>query len=152
VTRALTVRQPWADLIMSGMKTVENRSWAAPSTLPFPFRLWIHAAATLDKGAAADLHGTGVASSLADLPYYQPPAPTPALGVLLGSVEVTGQHHADECWFAPDPWRPHCSPWAEPGVYHWELSDPRPLDRPVAAKGRLGLWRLDEQLSQAVPS
>ena len=30
----LTVKQPWADLIMVGEKDVENRSWPVPSTLP----------------------------------------------------------------------------------------------------------------------
>ncbi len=31
--RALTVRQPWADLIVAGVKDVENRTWPPPSTL-----------------------------------------------------------------------------------------------------------------------
>lgn len=71
--RALTIKQPWASLIMAGVKDVENRSWPVPKTLPqwylqggtrwrpgsaddawaqrhggtpdgpFPFRLWVHA-------------------------------------------------------------------------------------------------------------
>lgn len=32
--RVLTVRQPWADLIVAGVKDVENRTWPVPSTLP----------------------------------------------------------------------------------------------------------------------
>lgn len=32
--RALTVRQPHASLIVAGLKPVENRTWAVPSTLP----------------------------------------------------------------------------------------------------------------------
>ena len=32
--RVLTVRQPWADLIMAGVKDVENRTKPVPSTLP----------------------------------------------------------------------------------------------------------------------
>lgn len=31
--RALTIRQPWADLIMAGVKDVENRGWPVPSTV-----------------------------------------------------------------------------------------------------------------------
>ena len=30
VIKALTIRQPWASLIMSGQKDVENRSWLPP--------------------------------------------------------------------------------------------------------------------------
>lgn len=32
--RALTLRQPWASLVMAGLKPVENRTWPVPSTLP----------------------------------------------------------------------------------------------------------------------
>jgi ASCH domain len=35
----LTVRQPWAELIVSGIKDVENRSWSTS----YRGRLWIHA-------------------------------------------------------------------------------------------------------------
>jgi len=38
----LTVRQPWASLIVDGVKTVENRSWATT----YRGRLWIHASAS----------------------------------------------------------------------------------------------------------
>lgn len=31
---ALTLWQPWASLVMAGVKDVENRSWPPPSTLP----------------------------------------------------------------------------------------------------------------------
>jgi hypothetical protein len=31
--RVLTVQQPWADLVMAGLKDVENRTWPVPSTL-----------------------------------------------------------------------------------------------------------------------
>lgn len=39
IERVLTVRQPWADLVMAGVKDVENRTWPVPSTLP-QWRLW----------------------------------------------------------------------------------------------------------------
>jgi hypothetical protein len=45
----LTVRQPWADLEMSGVKPVENRSWEPYSTLP---QWWRCEACDLRKPAA----------------------------------------------------------------------------------------------------
>ena len=178
--RALTVRQPWADLIMAGVKPVENRTRPVPSTLPqwcsecgmfpcrgscgecawtpFPFRLWIHAGLRLDRAALAvhledarAIHGRfgscGV-DALADTMTY---------GALLGTVEVTGCHHADECHdpdgmhdtitgpqYHPEAW---CSRWAEPDRWHWTLTDPRPLDTPVPATGRQGLWRIPEEVA-----
>lgn len=196
----LTIRQPLADLIMAGAKDVENRSWAVPSTVPctrcngsgavasfdgdaldcvctddgpFPFRLWVHAAAKSYKGA-------GVAEAWATLAEawgfdgseggyrigaraIERVATQGRYGVVLGSVEVTGCHHADECDRAGGDWaqrqampadRRYCSRWAEPDAYHWTLAEPRPLATPVPAKGRLGLWTPDDdltaQLEQAV--
>jgi len=186
--KALTVRQPWADLIMAGVKEVENRTWPVPSTLPqwwacgfcclpsrahhrydhetrfhvhqgtrfefvshdgpFPFRLGIHAAAKIDTDALGDLWPTVVqARGTTDL----------QTGVLLGTVQVDGCHHADECYSRSDSdilapigeGKPatYCSRWAEPDAYHWELSDPQPLDTPIPARGRLGLWTVPAGVS-----
>lgn len=65
----LTVRQPWAHLIVYGGKDVENRSWATR----YRGRLWIHAARTPWAG---DLE--------------QPPAATEDMifGALIGSVKL----------------------------------------------------------------
>ena len=41
--RVLTLWQPWASLIMLGVKTIETRSWPFPSTVPLPARILIHA-------------------------------------------------------------------------------------------------------------
>ena len=49
-------------------------------------------------------------------------------GAIVGTVElydvVTDSHN----------------PWAIPGLYHWLLRDPRPLARPIPARGRQGWW------------
>src|SRR5262245_40463040 len=45
---ALSVRQPWAELIMSGRKTIEVRSWAAE----YRGVLWIHTGVNVDAAAA----------------------------------------------------------------------------------------------------
>lgn len=44
--KALAVRQPWAWLIVQGIKDIENRSWATHYRGP----LLIHAAQTMDAG------------------------------------------------------------------------------------------------------
>ena len=43
--KVLTVRQPWASLIVSGMKSIENRNW----TTSFRGRLLIHAGKTIEQ-------------------------------------------------------------------------------------------------------
>jgi hypothetical protein len=179
---ALTIKQPWADLIMAGVKDIENRTWPVPSTLPqwrkcnacgerdpkganggwpvhlmclsdgtlvgpFPFRLWIHAGATVDWQAAIALKRDPAIALLIRRACEQD-----RCGVLLGSVTVTGCHHYDDC---PHPTMQDngagaCSPWAEPGRFHWTLADPQPLATPIPMRGRQRLWRLPADV--AVPA
>jgi hypothetical protein len=49
--RCLTVRQPWASLIIAGTKTVEHRRWRTD----YRGELWIHAGLAVDDTAAAAL-------------------------------------------------------------------------------------------------
>jgi hypothetical protein len=188
--RALTEHQPYADLIMAGVKDVVNRTRPVPSTLPqwrrcqncgmccapddiyvvpcestaphltkpdgpFPFRLGIHAAASVDRLAAKRPDIITHAAAVADLPSYcDGDGPIPALGVLLGFVTVTGQHHADECAQHRGQYRrvhdgyeqriDYCSQWALPDGWHYALTDPEPLDTPLPMKGQPGFWQLPE--------
>ena len=115
---ALSVRQPWADLIVWGIKDVENRSWPTP----FRGRLLIHAGRRVDREAIARLERRfGV---------VLPAGYEPRRGVLLGSVEVV------DCVDA------HPSRWFQ-GPWGFLLRAPRELPRPVPCRGRLGIFHLD---------
>ncbi len=52
--RCITVKQPWAALIISGVKRVENRSW----TTKYRGRLWIHAGRSWDARSGRSNDGT----------------------------------------------------------------------------------------------
>lgn len=125
---------------------------------PFPFRLWIHAGAQiyLDAPLAAwkrlkDVYGTLSVNAT----YKRAQSRS---GVLLGSVFVTGCHHANECTgdvvsaYTGEVGRNDgmCSRWAEPDRWHWTLTDPRPLPTPVPARGRQRLWHLPDNIAQEV--
>ena len=43
--KALSIRQPWASLIVAGIKDIENRSWVTN----YRGKLLIHAAQKFDK-------------------------------------------------------------------------------------------------------
>lgn len=45
--KALSIRQPWAWLIINGPKDIENRTWAAPANV-IGERIYIHAGKTFD--------------------------------------------------------------------------------------------------------
>jgi hypothetical protein len=113
---ALSVRQPWAWLIVNGVKDIENRSFRTHRRGP----LLIHAASSLD-GFADNIecverkHGISVPSEL-------------DRGGIVGVVDVS------------DCVESHKSKWFEKGGFGWVLSNPRRLKfRPC--KGAVGLFR-----------
>lgn len=114
--RALSIRQPWAGLILAGTKDVENRTW----TTPWRGVLVVHAGLRRDHRAAVLLAEHGYPTD--------PAAPT---GAYLGAVLLTDVHLD----------RGDCCEWGEDGAYHWVLTRSRAFVAPVAGKGRLSLYR-----------
>lgn len=112
-SRVLTLKQPWATLVMDGHKPIENRGWK----VNYRGDLWIHAGVGVDQEGLEDaLSGPLVAGR--ELPR----------GVVLGRVRLVDMvQDAD-------------SPWAIPGQWHWVMADPRPLETPIPAAGMPGLW------------
>jgi hypothetical protein len=119
---ALSVMQPWAWLILTGGKDVENRTW----TTEHRGLLAIHAGRRLDQTAAGDLR-------LAELDWPPAGQPAAARGALVGVATLAGIHHDRDCGTA-------CSRWANPGCYHWQLTAARPFTAPIPQPGRLRLW------------
>jgi hypothetical protein len=124
VDRALSIRNPWALLILSGNKLIENRTWDTK----WRGTLAVHAGKTVDKFAltAAAEFGIGL-----------DPMPIGYLGV----VDLVGTHRATgDC----------CPIWGEPGVYHWQLENPRLFPEPIPGPGRLGLYRCPHAIQDAI--
>lgn len=123
--KALSVRQPWAWLIVHGEKTVENRTW--PTSYRGP--LAIHASKTLDMESINEMrefsranHGPLTEAQLAELEIT---------GAVIGIVDVVDctQHPRDRT----------DREWHNPGAWAWVLRNPHALD-PQPAKGKLGLF------------
>ena len=114
--RALSVRQPWAQAILDGIKRVENRTWKTS----YRGQLVIHASKTVDDVI---------------LPGLANPSPQGwATGAHVGTVHLVGIHVAGRgCG-------EHCAHWGLPGVWHWELANPCRLSVPVLARGYPGLF------------
>lgn len=154
--RALTVRQPWAWAIIHGGKDVENRSRNIARGHRGPVA--IHAGISMDVGGVTDdrilaaieayyqKHGRGEAGGL---------VPT---GAIIGVVDLVDVHHAHDCWRSMthqgtgEVEEGHCSPWAEPDVYHLMFANPRPLAVPIPWRGMLGLWPVPADLEAMIDS
>lgn len=122
--RALTIRQPWASLIIAGMKDVENRTWPTKHRGP----LAIHAAVAVASPAEWE-HAEMVCKTVA--PKLMPLWSERVLprGVVLGTVNLAS------CELGCD-----CSPWSFPEQYHFGLESADPFVEPVPATGALGIW------------
>ena len=121
--RCLSIRQPFAHLILMGIKTVENRSWPAQ----YRGRLWIHAAKTLDAKSWSDVFD---ADDFTDLPALS----SLPLGSIIGAAEVWDCVELDDVPDGADPGGFASGEWC------WLLRDPRPLAKPFPCKGALRLW------------
>ena len=122
--RGISVKQPWATCIVAGAKTIENR----PQHWSWRGWLLLHAGLQTDRPAlcvpmvARTIRGR-------DLPT----------GAVIGVARLTGCHQD------PDG-SPPCAEWAEPGLWHLELTDVQELALPIPARGQLGPWKPTEGL------
>jgi hypothetical protein len=128
----LSVRQPWASYLVSGLKTVELRTWVSS----YRGWLWIHA------GKKPDME----AMRLLKLDSKEFP-----LGGLIGLAKLEDHVLID----SENKWLrlrgEHRSPGYYGGVCHgWEFSDAISLDHMIECPGELGLFRLKEDVSQRV--
>ena len=112
VTKCFTVRQPWAHLIMSGQKDVENRA----QRTKYQGRVAVRVSSTMDASDQANVRK-----------YKLNPEKLPR-GVVIGTVELYDCVRNSER---------RC---AQPGMWHWLLKNPRPLKKHKRMKGWLGLF------------
>jgi len=129
--KALTIRQPRAELILQGRKQIELREWATGHR----GLLVIHAGGNVEEDACR-------ACSL-------DPA-TITRGAVVGVVEVV-----EMIAFSPQSWRDlrplHLAPGADPGRWTgWRLANPRRLPEPIPMSGTRGLYDLPEAIAAAV--
>ncbi|QIB08971.1 ASCH domain-containing protein (plasmid) [Pseudomonas fluorescens] len=117
--KALSIRQPWAWLIIHGGKDVENRSWHTK----FRGRFLVHASGGMTKAEYVE-----AAEFAKSLGVTVPPADQLLRGGIVGSVElIDSQDNSDSPWYM--------------GQKALVLSDPRPVPF-IRATGRLGFFNV----------
>ena len=121
--RALTICQPYAELIMRGEKRVENRTWS----IDYRGALLIHAG-----------------KSRAWLESYSPLPEPMDFGAIVGVCQLRGcirfrpLRKLDPVILEAWPWldgHPHCE-----GPYCWILEDVFPFQEPVPYRGMQGIF------------
>lgn len=167
--KALTIWQPWASLIMIGAKPYEFRGWQPPTRLVGQ-RMAIHAGARPVKEAEVRaliralkgdpamsqpcLHAdialpflervlAGLQRPAPAVDLFGPPARSPLVlprSHVLGTAIVGRAKRGDEC--AAEFGEDVGNDSDREGTFNWgwPLTDIRPLEPPVEAKGAQGLW------------
>ena len=126
---ALSVKQPWAELILEGRKTIEIRTWSMEYRGP----VWLHTGKSPDEGATARFG-----------------SPSLFLGGFVGMVTIDEIVPFDrDRW---EKWRPqHLDNGnRRPDFLAWLLSDVRRLDNPLPARGGLKLFTVDPATEDAL--
>ena len=135
--KALTLTQPWASLVILGIKHWETRGWR-PRGIDPGDRIAIHAA----KGwTRADIDFAFELASRNVLPlalHAEPDTDLPR-GAVLGTVRLIGAHLTGIKHMEPGPIERLLGDYS-PGRWVWELADPQPFPEPIPARGMLGLW------------
>jgi hypothetical protein len=127
--KAISIRQPWAWLIIAGVKPIENRTW--PTKVRG--RVLVHAA----KGMTRYEYESACHLAWSINPEMMIPAfEKLQRGGIIGSVEIV------DCVQRSD------SPWYE-GEYGFVLRDPQPLPF-ISLKGALGFFEVDQTLINKV--
>ncbi|MBN7792410.1 hypothetical protein [Microbacterium esteraromaticum] len=153
--RILTIRQPWAWVIIHGGKDVENRVRNIAGDYRGPVAIHV---------AQADAETAPDELWLMHADWYrargrQPKTFDPTFadrGRIIGVVDLVDVHAVGNPHFHPICHEPGkfgeaagrgdgaCSTWAHPhGKWHLVLANPRALSEPIPYKGALGLRRLD---------
>ncbi len=144
----LTLKQPWAWMVIYGTKPLENRRWwnklcQALMSECEPFA--VHVGEKVTRSYYADAVEFArqedpelVVPSMEELVY----------GALLGTAVIWGK-------YTPEQWRPWGEeghvPWHMEGQYGWALRDRTPLPSPIPMKGKQGFWSVDDALVRQAP-
>lgn len=131
--KALSIRQPWAELIVQGRKTIELRTWQTH----YRGRIAIHASQTVREEAC--------------IAYGLDPARV-IRGALVGTVELVGISALDHAaWEALRD--QHLSLRNFPGpMFGWRLENPQRLPQPIPMRGRMSLFNVaDEVIAGKAP-
>jgi len=139
--KAISIKQPWASLIVHGIKNIENRTWKTH----FRGRVYIHASGK----SAGNLMALLNHSQMSELIDYQHInnhfVDAEIFSAIIGEVEII------DCVIN------HPSIWAEkapkdnpekfefyPPIYNWVLANPVLYDKPILnVKGKLSFWEFE---------
>lgn len=133
--KAITIKQPWASLIVEGIKDVENRTWACPKKY-IGQQLLIHAGGTRENfNIRNDIFTKDQLLGIPPQLILQIENRSDTLGAIIGSVQIV------DCVINhPSVWAEQTSRMSPENIYNWVLANPIKFPKPIPCKGKLRFW------------
>jgi len=144
--KTITIKQPWASLIVEGIKDIENRTWPTK----YRGRVLVHAAKSWNKQNAeiciSDLMVKNALNNLGIIHKYDDEEigyngysfSGMQTGAIIGSVEIV-----DCVVNHPSVWAEKTDKFADIFIkptYNWVLANPIKFPEPIPANGKLSFW------------
>ena len=126
--KCFSVKQPWAYLLLNGLKDVENRSRPLPDSMVGQ-RVLVHTGKQRDRDVVRWTEDFGLPPATA-LVLTSNKLPT---GALVGELTLTScVEDSDSPWFF--------------GPYGWLVQDPYVYPEPIPYKGQLGFFDVPDDV------
>lgn len=151
VTRAFSLKQPWATIVAKGLKPVENRDYPPPRAMVGEL-FAIHASKTWDKDGELWIRQEWegydpIEEALGDAVLIR--------SAILGVARIVGYMKKEDGLFytvagdrvvADRGHEMFHNPWFF-GDFGYVLEDVRAIERPIPCSGALNFWRLPEDVA-----
>lgn len=138
--KCLSVQQPWASLICSGIKDVENRSWRVNDA---PGKILIHAGKTQRIIDDLPLFYEVIINN-ASINGIMPEIDNMPLGAIIGWADIVGfEDDSDSIWAGDK--ADHGSEWK------WKIGKVGLFKEPIPYRGKQGLFEVPEITLENLP-
>ena len=147
--KAISEKQPWASLIVHGIKDVENRTWPCPRKY-IGKRVLIHSSGSHGKKFKVNLTDEQTNAAFATIAKECMFGSLP-FGSIIGSVEIVDcviNHPSiwaekTESYTAGMNSKLHEDITGKKVIYNWVLANPILFSEPIPAKGKLSFWEYE---------
>lgn len=147
--KTLSVKQPWAYLLCSGIKDIENRTWKLPKKYKGE-RVLIHASGAKMKSLFSCLTKEQLELANSKLGYEYDFDKVFAKSAIIGSVRfVDCVVNHESIWSEKSHYEVNLALHPLRPIYNWVVADPILFDNPILnVKGKLSFWEYDLEAEQ----
>lgn len=139
--KGITIWQPWAQLLVTGIKKNETRSWQTH----YRGEILIHAAKQNPLRGMEMISDAAWKKALISLGLHNNLDPIEQFptGVIVGKAKLVDCRQIDDRLIQSLSAEELAYGDFTPGRYAWVMEDPEVFKQPIPAKGKQGLWNWD---------